>query len=60
MKWVDRKDRHSLVPRQFDQQSPKVIASGGVNAGGRFVEDQHFGAVQHGHGQGQALTQAQG
>jgi len=54
-----QKDGHPLLARQLDQQAPKVITGGRVDAGGRLIEDQHFGAMQHGNRQRQTLAQAQ-
>ena len=53
------KDGDALLARELQQILPKHIAGGGIDAGSRLVEYQHFGAVQAGGGQLQALAHAQ-
>ena len=47
-----------VFARQLQQRAPEHIAGGGIDAGSRFVENQHFGVVQAGGGQLQALADA--
>ena len=49
-----------VFARQLQQRAPEHIAGGGIDTGGRFVKNQHFGVVQAGGGQLQALADAQG
>ncbi|MNH09068.1 hypothetical protein D3C79_685110 [compost metagenome] len=51
---------HALLAGQLYQQAPEVVAGGRVDAGGRFVEDQDFRAMQNRHCQRQALAQTKG
>ena len=52
-------DRHAVAPRQLAQQLPEHVAGGRIDAGGRFVEDQHFRPMQAGGGELQPLADAQ-
>ena len=53
-------DGHALTPRQIDEQLPELVAGDRVDAGSRFVEDQHVRAVDDGDGQREPLAHAQG
>ena len=39
-------DRHAVAPRQLSKQAPEHVARGGIDPGGRLVENQHLGAMQ--------------
>ena len=49
-----------LLPGQGDEFFPKTIPSDGVDAGGGLIEDEQLRRMDHCHGEGQALTHAQG
>ena len=49
-------DGDFVFTRHAQQVSPEHVARGRVHAGGGFVEDEHFGAVQAGSGELQALA----
>ena len=48
-------DRHALVPCKVAEQFADLDDTGRIEAVRRLVEDQEFGAVQQGAGQGQPL-----
>ena len=52
-------DGHAVVARQFGQKAPERVARDRVDAGGRLVEDQHFGAMDHGGRELKPLTDAE-
>ena len=51
-------DGDFVFTRHAQQVPPEHVARGRVHAGGGFVEDEHFGAVQAGSGELQALADA--
>ena len=53
-------DGDPLLAGELQQMAPEHVPRCRVHAGGRFVEDQHFGPVQAGGGQLQSLADAQG
>ena len=59
MKWVETKMVTPSLPRQVAQMAPEHVARRRVHAGGRLVQDQHFGPVQAGCRQLQALADAE-
>jgi hypothetical protein len=52
-------DRDAVVSRKIDQGAPKRVARDGVDAGGRLVENEDRGFVQHRHGELQSLLDAE-
>ncbi|MPM97778.1 hypothetical protein SDC9_144955 [bioreactor metagenome] len=52
-------DRHPVLAREVDDELPEAIPCHRIDAGGRFVENQHLGPVQYRHRQLQALAYAQ-
>lgn len=53
------KNGHFVLTRQIDHQLPEHIPGHRVNTGGRFIEDQHFRAMDHRHRQRQPLANAE-
>jgi len=53
------KNGDALLAGQLDQQLPEFITRHRIDAGGRLVEDQQLRFMHHGHGQRQALTDAE-
>ena len=52
-------NRHLVAARQLHQQTPELVARHRVYARGGLIQNQQLRAVHHGHGQRQALAQAQ-
>ena len=52
-------DRHPLTAREVDEQLPELVAGDRIHAGGRLVQQEHVGLVQHGDRQGEPLLQPQ-
>jgi len=52
-------DRHLLTPREVDEQLPELVPRDRVDARGGLVEDQHLRLVDHRHGQGEPLSDAE-
>ena len=52
-------DRHALVLCQVAEQVADLDDAGGIEAVGRLVEDQKFGTMQQGAGEGQPLEVAE-
>jgi hypothetical protein len=52
-------DRHAIIAGEVDHQLPERVSRDGVDSRRRLVEDQHLRFVDHGHGQRQALANAQ-
>ncbi|CAN0627283.1 protein of unknown function [Burkholderia multivorans] len=50
---------HALLARQLDQMPPEHVARAGIDARGRFVQDQHFRLVQARGRQLQPLADAE-
>ena len=45
-------DRDALAAGEVNEELPELVASDGVDAGGRLIEQEHVGLVQNGDGQG--------
>ena len=52
-------DGHAVAAREIDQALPEGVARDGIDAGGRLVEDQDVGRMDHRHGERQALADAE-
>ena len=52
-------DRDPLIARQVDQDLPEAVSGDGVDARSGLVQDQHLGLVDDGHGERQALANAE-